>query len=107
MTTSTKKDHPEINIDQGVRAWMLSIGYVHESEIEHATSTLPRSRARWKSPAGVMFGNEKWYPLSEIKRHLEARESGPDEELAPIMLLGNPRQRKSISKARALEGRAV
>ena len=59
---------------------MHRIGYVHESEIEVATSTTNRSRARWKSPRGVMFGNEKWYPLDEVKRHLDARAAFTDED---------------------------
>jgi hypothetical protein len=69
-----------IRIDSGVRAWMLKLGYVHESELEEATSTTPRSRRRWKSPAYVTFGNERWYPLAEIKHHLEARAAEPMED---------------------------
>jgi hypothetical protein len=55
------------------------VGYVHESEMEIATSTTNRGRARWKSPRGVMFGNEKWYPLDELKRLLDARATFTDE----------------------------
>lgn len=80
-------EHP-ITIDPGVREWMRAIGFVHESEIEHATSTSPRSRARWRSPRGVMFGCEKWYPLREIQRHLEARADDvvDDEPSRPAIL---------------------
>jgi hypothetical protein len=52
---------------------MHDIGFIHESEIELITGTTPRSRMRWKSPRGVMFGNEKRYPLDEIRRHSEDR----------------------------------
>ena len=65
---------------------MHRIGYVHETEIEIATSTTSRSRARWKSPRGVMFGNEKWYPLDEIRRHLDARATFTDEDDRPAVL---------------------
>lgn len=64
-------DHP-INIDEGVREWMRSLGYVHDSEVQHASSTTPRTRARWRSLRGVQFGNERWYPLDEVRRHLDA-----------------------------------
>lgn len=80
-------DHDsQINIDPGVREWMRSLGYVHETEIQHATSTTPRSRLRWKSPRGVMFGNEKWYSLDEVKRHLDARASFVEEDEKPVVL---------------------
>lgn len=59
---------------------MHGIGYMHESEVEIVTSTTPRSRARWKSPRGVMFGNEKWFPIAEVKKHLDARATWQDEE---------------------------
>ena len=78
--TEDKRQHP-INIDEGVREWMRSIGYIHESEIEHATLTTPRSRARWTQPRGIMFGNERWYPISGIKRDLDAKaETSADDE---------------------------
>jgi hypothetical protein len=73
------KEFP-INIDPRVRDWMRSIGYVHETEIQHATSTTPRSRTRWKSPRHVQFGNEYWYPLDEVKRHLDACAAYTNEE---------------------------
>lgn len=31
-----------INLDPGVREWMRSLGYVHETEVQRATSTTPR-----------------------------------------------------------------
>lgn len=61
------------------------IGYLHETEIERASSTTPRSRTRWKSPRGVMFGNEKWYPIDEVKRHLDARAADVEDE-RPVVL---------------------
>ena len=76
----------QITIDPTVRAWMRSLGYVHETEIQHATSTTPRSRARWKSPRGVMFGNEKSFPLDEVKRHLDARAAFTDDDDRPVVL---------------------
>jgi hypothetical protein len=59
---------------------MHRIGYMHETEIQTASSTTPRTRARWKSPRRVMFGNEPWYPLDEVKRHLDARAAGVDDD---------------------------
>ena len=80
------KPADEIGMPPGVLEWMHSLGYVHETEIETATSTTSRSRTRWKSPRGVMFGNEKWYPLDEVKRHLDARASFTDEDDRPVVL---------------------
>jgi len=74
------------NMPPGVLEVMHRIGYVHESEVELATSTTNRSRARWKSPRGVMFGNEKWYPLEEIRHHLDARSAFSEEEKRPAVL---------------------
>ncbi|MEA3276571.1 MAG: hypothetical protein U9Q81_15025 [Pseudomonadota bacterium] len=77
-----KPDRP----DPFTREWMLKLGYVHESEIEEATNTTSRSRARWKTPRGVMFGNMKWFPLREIKRTLDARaEAIADEEIRTFL----------------------
>ena len=76
----------ETSMPPGVLELMHRIGYVHENEIEIATSTTTRSRARWKSPRGVMFGNEKWYPLDEVKRHLDARAAFTDEDDRPAVL---------------------
>lgn len=56
------------------------------SSLKTAASTTSRSRTRWKSPRGVMFGNEKWYPLDEVKRHLDARASYTDEDDRPVVL---------------------
>jgi hypothetical protein len=47
--------------------FMHDLGYVHESVIEEASSTTPRSRARWNDLQGVMFGNERWYFIDDIK----------------------------------------
>ena len=55
------------------REIMLSIGYVHESDVEIITTTSPVSRKRWKSPVGVMFGCEKYYSVVDIKRSLDAK----------------------------------
>lgn len=76
----------ETGMPPGVLELMHRIGYIHETEIEIATSTTPRSRARWKSPRGVMFGNEKWYPLDEVKRHLDARATFTDDDDRPPVL---------------------
>ena len=65
---------------------MASIGYICETELEEITATTPRSRARWKSPRGVMFGNMKWYPIDEIKRHLDARAAFVDDDNMPAVL---------------------
>lgn len=79
MPDKQKEQRPKTVISQdcsmppNIRESMLRIGYVHESEIEVMTSTTPRTRARWSDLKGVMFGNEKWYPLSEVKRHLDAK----------------------------------
>ena len=50
--------------------FMRDLGYVHESVIEEASSTTPRSRARWNDLVGVMFGNEKWYSIDDVKQLL-------------------------------------
>lgn len=67
--------NPPQAIPQHIRDWMLQLGYVHDSEVEEATSTAPRTRARWKPLRPVYFGNEAWYQLSDIKRHLDDRAS--------------------------------
>ena len=36
--TVADKAHTPINVDPKVRDWMRSLGYVHETEVEHATS---------------------------------------------------------------------
>ena len=68
---STKK-HP-VPIPEHIRSWMLHLGYVHDMEVQEATSTIPRTRARWKNLIPVYFGNEPWYQLADIKRHLDER----------------------------------
>lgn len=60
-------------VSQRIRDWMLQLGYVHDSEVQEATSTAPRTRARWKPLRPVYFGKEAWYQLSDIKRHLDER----------------------------------
>lgn len=68
---------------------MHEIGYVHESEIEALSGTTSKSRARWRSPRGVMFGNQKWFQLEEIKKHLDAKleekSSGFPDVKVPIL----------------------
>jgi hypothetical protein len=68
-----KVKNPSQGIPQHIRDWMLQLGYVHDSEVEGATSTAPRTRARWKPLRPVYFGKEAWYQLSDIKRHLDER----------------------------------
>ena len=67
-------------VSQRIRDWMLQLGYVHDSEVEEATSTAPRTRARWRPLRPVYFGKEAWYPLSEIKRHLDERAASNDSD---------------------------
>ena len=74
---------PKLDISPRVRAWMLELGYVPEDEIEEATGTSPRSRARWQSLKGVMWGNVKWFPLHSIKRTLDSRADALDERDEP------------------------
>jgi hypothetical protein len=69
MTTKNQSQ----GIPQHIRDWMLQLGYVHDSEVQEATSTAPRTRARWKPLRPVYFGKEAWYQLSDIKRHLNER----------------------------------
>lgn len=67
---------------------MHSMGYMHESEVETATGTTAKSRSRWRSPKGVMFGNEKYFRMEEIKRHLDNRSDqqvGPDSQEGAIL----------------------
>jgi hypothetical protein len=75
MTTPTKAftDIPTEATTEAIRAWMRDIGFVHASEIEEATSTVSRTRARWKSLRPVYFGKEAYYRLTDIKRHLDSR----------------------------------
>ena len=72
-----KNDHSEA-IPQHIRDWMLGLGYVHDSEVAEATSTAPRTRARWKPLRPVYFGKEAWYQLDDIKRHLDERAASKD-----------------------------
>ena len=53
--------------------WMRNIGFVHSSDVEEWTSTVSRTRARWKSLRPVYFGKEAYYRLSDIKRHLDIK----------------------------------
>ncbi len=66
MTTENQRP----GIPSHIKAWMLELGFVHDSDVEKATSTAPRTRARWKPLRPVYFGKEAWYQLSDIKRHL-------------------------------------
>jgi hypothetical protein len=68
-----------LDISPRIRDWMLSLGYVPEDEVEEATGTSPRSRARWQSLKGVMWGHVKWFPLRAVKRTLDARADALDE----------------------------
>ncbi len=47
--------------------FMRDLGYVHESVVGEASSTTIRSRARWNELQGIMFGNEKWYSIDDVK----------------------------------------
>lgn len=78
MTTKKKLPAQEltIGITEKQRDIMLSIGYIHESDLESISSTSPLSRKRWKSPkdpVGVMLGCEKWFPVVGIKKLLDAK----------------------------------
>ena len=68
-----KDKTPPQGIDEGIREWMLGLGYVHDSEVEKATNTVIRTRARWKPLRPVYFGKEPYYQLADIKRHLDER----------------------------------
>lgn len=68
-----KDKTPPQGIDEGIREWMLGLGYVHDSEVEKATNTVFRTRARWKPLRPVYFGKEPYYQLADIKRHLDER----------------------------------
>jgi len=63
----------KLDISPRIRDWMRDLGYVPEDEVEEATGTSPRSRARWQSLKGVMWGNVKWYSIRAIQRALDAR----------------------------------
>lgn len=67
-------------IPQRIKDWMLQLGYVHDSEVEEATSTAPRTRARWRPLRPVYFGKEAWYRLDEIKRHLDGRAASNESD---------------------------
>jgi len=67
-------------VSQRIRDWMLQLGYVHDSEVEEATSTAPRTRARWRPLRPVYFGKEAWYRLAEIKRHLDERAASNESD---------------------------
>jgi hypothetical protein len=79
-------DADEYGMPENVLEIMHSIGYVHESELQKASSTTPRTRARWKSPRGVMFGNERWFPVAEVKRYLDAKIAESDTDDHPVVL---------------------
>lgn len=68
----TTKKQP-VPIPEQIRSWMLQLEYVHDMEVEDATSTVMRTRKRWKPLKPVYFGNEPWYQLADIKRHLDER----------------------------------
>ena len=50
--------------------FMRELGFVHESVIEEASSTSPRSRARRDGLKGVKFGNEEWFSIADVKEVL-------------------------------------
>jgi len=54
-----------------VRAWMQSLGFVHESEIEDATCTTSRFRKNWPL-RHIQFGLENWYALDDIQQFLKS-----------------------------------
>lgn len=58
----------------------LAMGYLHETQVQIASSTTPRSRSskHWSGPRPVRFGNEEWYPISAIKDYLDAEASTLD-----------------------------
>ena len=66
--------------------WMRNIGFIHASDVEEWTSTVSRTRARWKSLRPVYFGKEAYYRLSDIKRHLDikADQNMDTEELVSL-----------------------
>jgi len=72
-TVRPKPEHKGISIPEHIRSWMHQIGYVHDMEVQEATSTVIRTRKRWKPLKPVYFGNEPWYQLADIKRHLDER----------------------------------
>lgn len=72
MNAKQTKQEPT-PIAEHIRSWMLHLGYVHDMEVEEATSTVIRTRKRWKPLIPVYFGNEPWYQLTDIKRHLDER----------------------------------
>ena len=53
--------------------FMRDMGYIHESVVEEASSTTPRSRSRWDDLVGIMFGNEKWYSIEDIQALLQRK----------------------------------
>ena len=75
-----------VPVPKYIRDWMREIGYVHDMEVEEATSTVSRTRARWKPLKPVYFGNEPWYQLADIKRHLDERAAinVQDDELVAL-----------------------
>ncbi len=70
---TAKQNKQPVSIPEHIRSWMLQLGYVHDMEVEEATSTVIRTRKRWKPLKPVYFGNEPWYQLADIKRHLDER----------------------------------
>ena len=66
-----------------VRAWMRSLGFVHESDIEDATCTTNRFRKGWPL-CPVRFGLENWYALEDVQQFLNsqsAKTHRSDEEV--------------------------
>ena len=60
-------------IPKEVLETMHNLGFLHDSEVALLTGTSERTRARWLDPPSIMFGNERWWPLVAIKKHLEAK----------------------------------
>lgn len=86
--SKTTSNTPE-PIPQHIREWMLSLGYVHANEVADATSTVDRTRARWKTLKPIFFGNQPWYQLADIKRHLDERaainaSAGDDDKVVAL-----------------------
>ena len=73
LTVRPKPEHKGVPMSEPIRSWMEDLGYVHDNEVQEATSTVIRTRKRWKPLKPVYFGNEPWYQLADIKRHLDER----------------------------------
>jgi len=83
MTNQLVEDKSPSPIRPEVRAWMRSIGFVHESEVEDATCTTNRIRKSLPLRP-IRFGLETWYALEDIQQFLiaeSARALQPDDRV--------------------------